>query len=72
MRTNRDKIVNHVGTIYGYAISNELQKKKRIDIPQPKDTQKVKDNNLKRVERLRDQHSRIMQAIEVKLQFLET
>ena len=33
MRTTEENIVNHVRTIYGHNISNELQNKKRIDIP---------------------------------------
>ena len=71
IRTTWEKIVNHVGTIYGHDISNELQNKKRIKISQPKHTQQVKDKHLKRVERLKDHHSRTIQAREVKLQLLE-
>ena len=66
-----DKIVNHVGTIYGHDIIIELQNKKQINIPQPKHTQLVKDTHLKRDEGLRYQKSRLMQTIEVKLQLLE-
>ena len=71
MRTTWEKIVNHVRTIYGHNISNELQNKKRIKIPQPEQTHQVKYKHLKRVERLRYHHSRLIQAREVKLQFLE-
>ena len=63
MRTTWEKIDNHVGTIYDHDISNEFQNKKRINILQPKQTHQVKDKHLKRVEQLRDQHSRLMQAI---------
>ena len=62
-----NNIVNHYRTIYGNNISNELQNKKRINIPQREHTQQVKDKQLKRVERLSDQHSRIMQAKEFKI-----
>ena len=62
MRETSENIVNHAGTIYGQDISNELQNKKRIEIPQTKHTQKVKYKHLKRVECLRDQHSRLMQS----------
>ena len=55
MSTTWEKIVNHVGIIYGHNISNESQNKKRIKIPQPENTQKVKDKHLRRVEQLRDQ-----------------
>ena len=71
MRTTWEEIVNHVGTIYGHNISNELQNKKRIEIPQPKHTHHVKDKHLKIFERLMDQQSSLMNSIEVKLQFLE-
>ena len=72
IRTTWKKIVNHVGMIYGHDISNELQNKKRIKIPQPEHTQQVKDKNLNRFERLRNQHVRLMQARYIKLQLLET
>ena len=36
IRTPWENIVNHVGNICGRNISNELQNKKRIKIPQPK------------------------------------
>ena len=71
MRITWEKIVNHVETIYGQEIINELHNKKRIKISQPKHNQQVKDKHLKRVERLKDHHSRIIQAREVKLQLLE-
>ena len=60
MRTTWENIINHVGTIYGHNISNELQNKKQIEIPQPKYTHPVKVKHLKRFEQLRDQHPRLI------------
>ena len=54
MRKTWENIVNHVGTIYCHDTSNDLQNKKRINIPQPEHTHQVKDKQIKRVERLRD------------------
>ncbi len=39
MRMTWEKIVHHVGTIYGHNISNELQNKKTVTIPEPEHTQ---------------------------------
>jgi hypothetical protein len=39
MRTTWEKIVHHVGTIYGHDISNELQNKKTVTILKPEHTQ---------------------------------
>ena len=50
MRTTWDNTVNQVGTIYGHAISDELQNKKKIDILKPKNNQKFKDKHLERAE----------------------
>ena len=44
------KFINIIGTIYGHDISNELQNKKQIDIPQLEHTQQVKDKHLKILE----------------------
>ena len=71
MRTTWEKIFNHFGTFYGHDISNELQNEKRIEILQPEHTHQVKDKHLNRVERLRDQHLRLMQLRGVKLKLLE-
>ena len=70
MMTTWKKIVKRVRTIDGHDISNELQNKKRIEILKPEKTQKVKDKHTKRVEQLKDQHSRLMQAKEVKLELM--
>jgi hypothetical protein len=43
MRTTWEKIVHHVGTIYGHDISNELQNKKTAINDEPKHTQDVLD-----------------------------
>ena len=51
MRTTWDKIVHHVGTIYGSDISNELLNKKRVQLPEPDYTDEVKDKHEKRVKR---------------------
>ena len=70
-RITWEKIINHVRTIYGHNISNKSQNNKWTNIPQPEHTQQVKDKHLNRFEQLRDQHSRIMQDIEVKFKLLE-
>ena len=71
MRTTWEKIANHIGTIYGHNISNDFQNKKRIEIPQPKHTLQVNDKHRNIFEQIKYQHSRLMQAREFKLQFLE-
>ena len=70
-RITWENIINHVETIYGHDISNELQNKKPIDIPHPKYIQQVKGKHLKRVEELRYHHSMVMQSREFKLKLLE-
>jgi hypothetical protein len=46
MRTTWEKIVHHVGTIYGHDISNELQNKKTVIINEPKHTQDMLDKHV--------------------------
>jgi hypothetical protein len=41
MRTTWEKIVHHVGTIYGHDISNVLMNKKTVTISEPEYTQEI-------------------------------
>ncbi len=59
MRTTWEKIVHHVGTIYGHDISNELQNKKRVIITKPEHTQDVLDRHAERVTRHESQELRL-------------
>jgi hypothetical protein len=45
MRTTWEKIVHHIGTIYGHNISNELQNKKTVTIDEPEHMQAVLDKH---------------------------
>jgi hypothetical protein len=62
MRTTWEKIVHHVGTIYGHDISNELQNKKKVIIPKPEHTQDVLDKHAERVTRHNYQEQRLTRA----------
>jgi hypothetical protein len=66
MRNTWEKIVHHVGTIYGHEISNELHNRKTVVIPEPVYTQEVLDKHMDRVSRHATQQSRLAQAREVK------
>jgi hypothetical protein len=60
MRTTWEKIVHHVGTIYGQDISNELLNKKTVNLPEPAYTQAILDKHIIKVARHATQHVRIM------------
>jgi hypothetical protein len=62
MRTTWEKIVHHVGTIYGHDISNELQNKKTVIIDEPKHTQDVLDKHAAKEVRRQTQQTRLDQA----------
>ena len=62
MRTTWEKIVNHVGTIYGHDISNELHNKKTVTITKPRHTQEVLDKHAERVSRHESQELRLSNA----------
>jgi hypothetical protein len=62
MRTTWEKIVHHVGTIYGHDISNELQNKKIVLIDEPKHTQAVLDKHADKEVRRQTQQLRLEQA----------
>jgi len=72
LSTTWDKIVHHAGTIYGHDISNELQNKTTVTIPEPVHTQQVLDKHSDRVIRLRAQQARLANARAVKKTALET
>jgi hypothetical protein len=71
MRTTWEKIVHHVGTIYGHDVSNELQNKKTVPVPKPVHTQEVLDKHQDRIIRHNVQEQRFIQARESKKQLLE-
>jgi hypothetical protein len=62
MRTTWEKIVHHVGTIYGHDISNELQNKKTVIINEPKHTQDVLDKHAANEVRRQTQQTTLDQA----------
>jgi hypothetical protein len=62
MRTTWEKIVHHVGTIYGHDISNELQNKKTVVISKPEHTQDVLDKHAERVTRHNNQEQHLAKA----------
>ena len=45
MRTTRENILHHVGTIHVHDISNELQNKNNLTITKPEHTQAVMDEH---------------------------
>jgi hypothetical protein len=62
MRTTREKIVHHVGTIYHHDISNELHNKKTVITRKPRHTQDVLDKHAERVTRHESQELRLSNA----------
>ena len=62
MRTTWEKIVHHVGTIYGHDISNELLNKKTVVIDKPAHPQDVLDKHADRVTRHTNQELRLLAA----------
>jgi hypothetical protein len=62
MRITWEKIVNHVGTIYGHDISNELLNKKYVSIPEPEYTQETLVKHVIREARVRSQQQRLQTA----------
>jgi hypothetical protein len=62
MRTTWEKIVHHVGTIYGHGISNELQNKKTVLVIEPEDTLEVLKKHEERVMRNQNQQQRLQIA----------
>jgi hypothetical protein len=62
MRTTWEKIVHHVGTIYGHDISNELQNRKTLKIDEPTHTQAVLDKHNDREARRLTQQTRLTNA----------
>ena len=71
MRTTWEKIVHHVGTIYGHDISNELQNRKTVTITKPEYTQAVQDKHADRVARHTAQQQRLDAARQAKKAVLE-
>jgi hypothetical protein len=49
MRTTWEKIVHHVGTIYGHDVSNELQNKKTVPISKPEYSPEILAKHQERV-----------------------
>jgi hypothetical protein len=62
MRTTWEKIVHHVGTIYGHGISNELMNKKTVTISEPEYTQEILDKHAIRAQRVLNQQQRLQAA----------
>ena len=62
MKVTYEKIVQHIGTVYGQDISNELQNRKKIVLEPPEYTQDIKDKHIERVARIAAQHTRLALA----------
>ena len=62
MRTTWEKLVHHVGTIYGHDISNELLNKKAVVLQKPEYTQDVRDKHDERTARHDSQQDRLSRA----------
>jgi hypothetical protein len=62
MRTTWEKIVLHMGTIYGHDISNELLNKKAVNIPEPFHTKDIMAKHKLRVLRRKSQQERLSKA----------
>jgi hypothetical protein len=71
MRATWEKIVHHVGAIYGYDISNELQNKKTVVIPKPEHTKDVMNKHTQRITRHNTQEQRLVRARLVQKRALE-
>jgi hypothetical protein len=67
MRTSWEKIVHHVGTIYGHDISNELQNRKPVTITEPTYTQAVLDKHAIKETRHQAQQARLHTARSLQL-----
>jgi hypothetical protein len=67
MRTCWEKIVHHVGTIYGHDISNELQNRKPVTITEPTYTQLVLDKHAIKETRHQVQQARLHTARSLQL-----
>ena len=62
MQTTWEKIVHHIGTIYGQDISNELLNKKKVILPEPQYTQDITSKHKRKVERHATQTARVMES----------
>jgi hypothetical protein len=71
MRTTWEKIVHHVGTIYGHDISNELQNKKTVIIEEPQYTQAILNKHADREARRQTHNLRLGLARQVQKTALE-
>jgi hypothetical protein len=67
MRTTWEKIVHHVGTIYGHDISSELQNRKPVSITEPTYTQQVLDKHAIKETRHRAKQARLHTARSLQL-----
>jgi len=72
MRIMWEKIVHHVGTIYGHDISNELQNKKIVLTQEPSYSQEVLDKHADRVKRKKAQYEHINDAWKIQAKSLDT
>ena len=72
MRTSWEKIVHHVGTIYGHDISNELQNKKTVIIDEPQHSQQTLDKHAEKELRRQTQDLRLGLARQAQKIALET
>jgi hypothetical protein len=71
MRTTWEKIVHHVGTIYGQDISNELLNKKRVILSEPEYSTETLAKHALKVARNATQAARLMEAREVQRTMLQ-
>jgi hypothetical protein len=72
MRTTWEKVVHHVGTIYGHDISNELQNRKFIIIDEPRHTKEVLEKHADKETRRITQQARLSRARQLERSALRT
>ena len=71
MRMTWEKIVHHVGTIYGHDVSNELQNKKTVPVPKPEYSLLILEKHQDRIDRYKIQEQRFILARTNKKRSLE-
>ena len=65
-----EKIVHHVGTIYGHDIRNGLHNKKKVSIPKPEYTEDIQFKHKQRVEIINLQSARLSELRELNIVIL--
>ena len=71
IRTTRQKLLYHIGTIHGHNISNKLQNYRTVIIPKPNHTQDVLDEQYFDTKRIDQSYQRIVEAHKFQNRVLE-